>query len=101
MSRRYDVEVSEIAREKLIRHAVFLAEVDMEDALRLTDRFETTANSLMENPERGSWVNEDFLPKYTYRKLHIYKWYWIYYVVLDDMVYIETIRDTRQEDAQF
>lgn len=65
---KYRVVVSEQAKQMLVSHAAFLAQVSPSAAERLTQGFEKAANSLEVMPQRYSWLSGDYIPRNAYQK---------------------------------
>lgn len=64
---KYRVVVSEQAKQMLVSHAAFLAQVSPSAAERLTQGFEKAANSLEVMPQRYPWLSGDYIPRNAYR----------------------------------
>lgn len=60
---KYRVVVSEQAKQMLVFHAAFLAQVSPSAAERLTQEFEKAANSLEVMPQRCLWLSGDYIPR--------------------------------------
>lgn len=94
--KHYKVIISERAKEMLIKHIHFLAEVNLEAADRLREEIIAAAKSLQHFPKRNSWLSDPLLSANKYRKLIINKRYLLIYQIKDDTVYIDYIKDCRQ-----
>lgn len=93
----YNIVISSNAKQMLVSHAAFLAQVSPEAAKRLTRQFNETAKSLSFMPQRFSWLDYEYIPKYKYRYTVFEKRYMIIYQIIDQTVYIDYIVDTRQD----
>lgn len=97
VDKRYHVIISERAREMLLQHARFLAQVTTQAADKLRMDVVEAAKSLQEFPERGSWLTDPILPANKYRKMLVDKGYLLIYQIKNDTVYIDYIVDCRQD----
>jgi len=93
----YDVKVTDTAREQLIEHARFLANVSIDAANRLVDDFFDSANSLGQMPERCPWLEHDAIPFQKYRKIFFGNYYMALFQIKDDKVYVNLVVDCRQD----
>jgi len=96
---KYRVVVSERAAQMLISHAAFLAQVSVDAAERLTDKFEHAANSLEFMSQRCPWLRGEYIPKNTYRFLLFENRYMILFQISDNTVYADYVIDCRQDYA--
>lgn len=94
---KYQVIVSEQAKQMLVSHAAFLAQVSPEAAERLTSAFEVSANSLETMPQRFPWLSGDYIPKRTYRFLTFEKRYLLIFQIQESIVYVDYVVDCRQD----
>lgn len=94
---KYQVIVSEQAKQMLVSHAAFLAQVSPEAAKRLIVSFETAANSLDTMPHRCPWLTGEYIPKNTYHFLTFEKRYLLIFQIQDNIVYIDYVADCRQD----
>ena len=94
---KYRVIVSERATQMLVSHAAFLAQVNLEEAKRMTAEFKKTANSLELMPQRCSWLTENYIPRNAYRFILFEKRYMIIFQIVDDIVYADYVVDCRQD----
>lgn len=94
---RYCVVVSERASQMLVSHAGFLAQVSPAAAERLTAEFEKAANSLSVMPQRCPWLTGEYIPGNTYRFILFEKRYLLIFQIIDDVVYVDYVVDTRQD----
>ena len=76
---------------------LFLAQVSLEAAERLTAEFEKTANSLEIMPQRCPWLSGEYIPKNAYRFILFEKRYMIIFQIIDDTVYADYVVDCRQD----
>ena len=94
---KYQVVVSERAKQMLVSHAAFLAQDNLKAANRLVDEFEKCANSLEEMPQRCPWLKGDYIPMNKYRFTIFEKRYMIIFQIIDDFVYADYVVDCRQD----
>lgn len=93
----YRVIVSERAKQMLVSHAAFLAQVNVEAAERLTTEFEKTAHSLEVMPQRCPWLSGEYIPRHTYRFILFEKRYMILFQIVDNTVFADYVLDCRQD----
>lgn len=93
----YRVIVSERAKQMLVSHAAFLAQVSPEAAERLTVEFEKAANSLETLPQRCPWFSGEHIPQHTYRFILFEKRYMLLFQIVDNTVYADYVVDCRQD----
>ena len=96
MTKRYNVIISDRAREMLIQHVRFLAQVSIQAAEKFRKDVVEAAKSLQDFPERGSWLFDPLFPANKYRKLLVDQRYLLIYQIGDETVYIDYIVDCRQ-----
>ena len=94
-NRPYVVVVSDEARQMLVSHARFLAQVNESAAMRLVEAFEQKAKSLEQFPERNPWLVDPLSPPGKYRKLLLERYLLIYWV-RESTVHVDAVVDTRQ-----
>lgn len=93
----YRVIVSERAKQMLVSHAAFLAQVSTDAAEQLVVSFEEAANSLVTMPQRCPWLKGEYIPKSAYRFLLFDKRYMLIFQIQDDIVYADYVLDCRQD----
>ncbi len=93
----YRVIVSERAKQMLVSHAAFLAQVNVEAAERLTTEFEKAAHSLEVMPQRCPWLSGEYIPRHTYRFILFEKRYMILFQIVDNTVFADYVLDCRQD----
>ena len=93
----YRVIVSERAKQMLVSHAAFLAQVSPEAAERLVVAFEKAAGSLNIMPQRCPWFSGEYIPKNVYRSILFEKRYLLLFQVVDGSVYVDFVLDCRQD----
>ena len=93
----FAVIVSSKAKQMLVEHSAFLAEVSLDAALRLADEFEKAALSLESLPFRCPWLKNEYIPANKYRFLVFEKYYMLLYQVVDKNVYVDYVLDCRQD----
>lgn len=93
----YRIIVSERAKQMLVSHAAFLAQVSPDAAERLVHSFETAANSLETMPQRCPWFSGEYIPRNLYRFLTFEKRYLLIFQIQDDIVYVDYVMDCRRD----
>ena len=94
---RYQVIISDRARQMLGMHIRFLAQVNKPAAVKLKIRFLEELRSLQEMPQRYPFFNENYIPANKYHKLYVENWFLVLYQIKDDTVYVDWIVDCRQD----
>lgn len=94
---KYQVIISDRAKEMLGMHLRFLAQVNRSASAKLKDRFVEELRSLQEMPQRYPFFNENYMPANKYHKLYVENWYLVLYQIKDDTVYVDWIVDCRQD----
>lgn len=94
---KYRVIVSERAKQMLVSHAAFLAQVSPDAAEHLVVSFENAASSLADMPQRCPWLKGEYIPKSAYRFLLFDKRYMLIFQIQDDIVYADYVVDCRQD----
>lgn len=94
---RYQVIISEQAKEHLLLHARFLAQISKPAAQKLRKRLIAEIRSLEEMPRRYPFLHESFIPPNKYHKLYVENHYLILYQIRDNTVYVDWIVDCRQD----
>lgn len=100
-SKTYTVEVSANATQMLVSHASFLAKVSTDAADNLIAAFEKAANSLEFMPNRYPLLVDEHIQKNKYRYLTFGKRYMLIYQIINNMVYIDYVLDSRMDNRQF
>lgn len=95
--KRFEVIVSEQAKQQLVSHAAFLARVSPDAARKLTAEFGKAAHSLEAMPQRCPWLRGDYIPRGMYRQLVFDKRYMLIFQVRDGCVLIDYVIDCRQD----
>ena len=98
---RYNVIVSDRAKQMLGTHIKFLSKIDPLAARRTKERIMKGLRSLEEMPVRFPFFNEDYIPPNKYHKLFIENWYLVLFQVKDDTVYVDYIVDCREDYGWF
>lgn len=96
-NKRYNVVISDEARQMLVSHARFLAQVSETAALRLIEVFQEKAKSLEQFLERNPWLSDPLIPDGKYRKLLLENRYLLVYQIKKSKVYVDAVVDTRQD----
>ena len=94
---KYQVIISDRAKEMLGMHLRFLAQVNRPASAKLKDRFVEELRSLQEMPQRYPFFNENYMPANKYHKLYVENWYLVLYQIMDNTVYVDWIVDCRQD----
>ena len=94
---KYQVIISDRAKEMLGMHLRFFAQVNRPASAKLKDRFVEELRSLREMPQRYPFFNENYMPANKYHKLYVENWYLVLYQIKDDTVYVDWIVDCRQD----
>jgi len=93
----YDVKITDTAWEQLLEHAKILANVSENAANKFVDDFLEKTDTLKQMPERCPWLLHDNIPFQKYRKLFIDKYHLALFEIRDNIVYITTVVDCRQD----
>ena len=93
----YKVIISEQAKEHLLLHVRFLAQINKMAAQKLRRRLIEEIRSLEQMPHRYPFLNEAFIPANKYHKLYVENYYLVLYQIRDDTVYVDWIVDCRQD----
>ncbi len=94
---KYNVIISDRARQELAAQVRFLAQINKPAAKKLKTRLISEISSLQEMPQRYPFFNEDYIPFNKYHKLYVENWYLVLYQIKDDTVYVDWILDCRQD----
>lgn len=94
---KYNVIISDRAKQMLGQHIRFLAQTNKAAAVRLKRRFLEEFRSLEAMPHRYPFLNAEFIPPNKYHKLFVENWFLVLYQIKDDTVYVDWIVDCRQE----
>ena len=94
---KYNVIISDRAKEMLGMHIRFLAQVNKAAATKLKNRFVEEMRSLQELPHRYPFFNENYIPANKYHKLYVENWYLVLYQIKDNTVCVDWIVDCRQD----
>ena len=95
--RKYNVIVSDRAKQMLGVHMRFLAQVDRDAARNKKKEIVDAMRSLTYSPKRFPFFEEPYIPSNKYHKMFVKNWYLILYQVEDDTVYIDYILDYRRD----
>lgn len=93
----YKVIISEQAREHLLLHVRFLAQINKNAAQKLRRRLIEEIRSLEEMPHRYPFLNAEFIPSNKNHKLYVENNYLVLYQIRDTTVYVDWIVDCRQD----
>lgn len=80
----------------LLRHVEFLARVSVLAAKKLAAEYRKSLAELKKNPEHFPFLEVDGIPPHLYRKCLFYGRYELVFLVADNIVNIDTVRDCRQ-----
>ena len=94
---KYRVIISDQAKQNLLLHVRFLAQINKSAAQKLRQRIVTEIRSLEQMPNRYPFLNAEFIPPNKYHKLYVENYYLILYQIRDDIVYVDWIVDCRQD----
>lgn len=94
---QYNVLISPEAQRLMGNCVLFLAQTDMDAALRLKERLVEDIRRLERMPERCPFFNELYLPANKYHKLFVEKYYLILYQIKDGVVHVDYVVDCRQD----
>ncbi len=94
---KYQVVISDRAKEQLGLHIRFLAKVHPSAAKKLKARLMEELRSLQSMPQRYPFFQENYIPANKYHKLYVENWYLILYQIKDDRVFVDWIVDCRQD----
>ncbi len=94
--KKYNVIVSEKAKQQLGTHITFMAKVNKKAAREKKAQIVQAIRSLSEMPERYPFFEESHIPYGKYHKMFVEKWYLVLYQIRDDVVYVDYILDCRQ-----
>ncbi len=94
---KYNVVISDKARQQIGQHVLFVANVNKESAKRLKTRIISQLGSLSEMPRRYPYLNMESIEKNHYRKMPFENWYLAIYHIIDNTVYIDYVLDCRQD----
>jgi len=100
--KKYNVTLAERADKMLLMHTEFLAKVSPSAARRLISEFKKVKQNLSNDPMQFPFADDIDVPGITlktYRKCIFYGRYKALFVVKDSDVFIDTIIDCRQENA--
>jgi len=95
--KQYTVIIQGPAKEMLLTHSRFLAQVSENAAIRLVEDFVSKAKTLEYLPERYPWITGSGIPHRKYRKLVFDKYYMLVFQVVENNVYIDAMVDCRQD----
>ena len=93
----YKIIISEQAKENMLLHVRFLAQISKPAAQKLRVRLIEQIRSLEQMPFRYPILNEPFITPNKYHKLYVENHYLILYQIRDDAVYVDWIVDCRQD----
>ena len=96
-NKRYTVNVTETAKEMLLSHVNFFANVSVSASNQMIEAFIKAATNLAQMPERNPWLQHNDIPFQKYRKLLFYKHCMALYEIRDGIVYITAVVDCRQD----
>lgn len=94
---RYEVIISDRAKQLLGNHIRFLAQVNKPAAAKLKKRFLDSFRELAHMPGKYPFFQSDYIPPNKYHKLYVENWYLVLYQVQDNTVYVDWIVDCRQD----
>jgi mRNA-degrading endonuclease RelE of RelBE toxin-antitoxin system len=96
--KKYHVQVSPSANDRVSQHFEFMAKVNMAAAERLLDTLIKDMHSLETNPASCPSYERPYIPKEKYRYKLSAKRYRIVFSIENNTVFIDDIEDCRQND---
>lgn len=96
INKEYKVIISERAKDMLIQHMRFFADVNLQAVDDLRIIIMEGSESLRYLPKRNPFIYDVLFPANKYRKLVINERYLMVYQIKDDIVYVDYILDCRQ-----
>ncbi|MFA4885130.1 MAG: type II toxin-antitoxin system RelE/ParE family toxin [Desulfotomaculaceae bacterium] len=93
----YKVIVSDRAKDMLVQHVRFVAQINLQAANKLRAEIIEAVKSLESFPERNSWLSDPVLLENKYRKMIISRRYLLIYQIKGNVVFIDYILDCRQD----
>jgi len=97
METKYNVFISDSAKDILRQHVRFLGKVSLPAAKRLSAAYRKSVKNLEQNPERFPFLELDGIPSRLYRKCLFFDRYELAFLIIDDSVYVDAVRDCRQD----
>ncbi len=94
---KYNVIISEDAKNMLASNIAFLAKVNPNAAIKQKKSIIDSILTLEEMPMRYPFFNAEYIQPNKYRKLVVNKLYIILYQVQDNIVYVDYILDCRKD----
>ena len=99
--KKYNHQISQIARELTGQHIRFLANVSPDAARKLNDAISSTIRAIRTNPfQFPIWQSPIELP-HEYRKAVVNKHHLILYFVEGNFIHIDYIFDTRMDNTKW
>lgn len=95
--KRYNVIVSDKAKQMLGIHIRFIAKVNKNAAVTKKKELLAAMHSLNHMPQRFPFFEEPCIPPNKYHKMLVEKWYLVLYQIKDDTVYVDYILDCRKD----
>ena len=94
---RYNVEVSDRAKNMLGAHVKFLAQKSPSTARDVKDKIITAIRSLSSMLERCPFFDSDFVPRNKYHKMVVDSRYLLLFQIKDIVVFVDYVIDGRQD----
>jgi len=94
---RYNVNVSDRAKNMLGANVKFLAQKSPSAARDMKDKIITAIRSLSSIPERCPFFDSDFVPRNKYHKMVVDSRYLLLFQIKDSVVLVDYILDGRQD----
>ena len=94
--RKYDVIISDRAKQMLRTHIRFLAQVNKSAAFNTKKELIAAMRSLQQMPQRFPFFEEPYIPPNKCHKMYVPEWYLILYQIQDDTIYVDYILDCCQ-----
>ncbi|MBR2676454.1 MAG: type II toxin-antitoxin system RelE/ParE family toxin [Solobacterium sp.] len=94
---KYNVIISDKAKQMLAVHLRFLANADKQAAMKKKKDIIKAIRSLEHTPNRYPFFEEAYIPHNKYHKIFVENWYLVLYQIQDNTVYVDYIVDCRQD----
>ena len=98
---KYYVHISPKAKAMLDNHIDFLAQLNVDAAIKLKDSFLNALRSLQEMPNRFPFLESKYFKRGKYRKMLVEKRYLIIFQLNDKTVFVDYIVDCKENYQWF
>lgn len=92
----HTIIVSSKAQSMLEKHVEFLARVSVSAARKLAVEYRNAVKEIRKNPERYPFLDMPGVSPHTYRKCLFSRRYELIFLMIEKTIYIDTVRDCRQ-----